>query len=187
MAGITTEHRGYPIRYSENEDVWNCYDLGGHSSGTATAPTLSALKAKIDAILLAERKENKTPCLILSKSQSGESMATEAHVIEYISPKYDWSSFASKRYVVDHLVATLALRKGRERVSRQEQPLSSLAPDTPEVRHAIQVAKDRGRAVIEAQQAFEEAYKAIPRLQLTHIENLVRISGVDPTGGVSKE
>lgn len=28
MAELKTTHHGYTIRFSENEDLWNCYDLG---------------------------------------------------------------------------------------------------------------------------------------------------------------
>lgn len=43
-AMIETEHRGYKIRYSENEDVWRAYALD------AEGVTLTAVKRKIDAI-----------------------------------------------------------------------------------------------------------------------------------------
>lgn len=46
-AMIETEHRGYKIHYSENEDVWRAYALD------VAGATLTAVKRKVDAI---ERK-----------------------------------------------------------------------------------------------------------------------------------
>jgi hypothetical protein len=42
---LTTRHRGQHIRYSENEDVWRCYELD------LDAPKLSLLKTKINKAL----------------------------------------------------------------------------------------------------------------------------------------
>lgn len=50
MSQIETEHKDYKIRYSENEDVWRCWELD------LEAKTLSALKAKINQIDAAGRK-----------------------------------------------------------------------------------------------------------------------------------
>ena len=50
---METEHKGYKIRYSENGDEWSCFDLGD----AVSAPSLSACKAKIDALLKEQRCE----------------------------------------------------------------------------------------------------------------------------------
>lgn len=50
MSQIETEHLGFKIVYSDNRDVWFCYELD------LDAPILSKLKTKIDAFERRSRK-----------------------------------------------------------------------------------------------------------------------------------
>ena len=58
---IETNHRGYLIRYSENGDEWVSYEAG---DGMA-APTLSKLKAKIDAMIAKDKKRSGMSFVVL--------------------------------------------------------------------------------------------------------------------------
>ena len=48
---IETEHKGYKITYSDNEDVWRCWELNVEHE------KLSKLKQRIDRLSLEARKE----------------------------------------------------------------------------------------------------------------------------------
>ena len=179
MSQIKTEHRGYDIFYSENGDEWTCFDMGDGKTRSNTS--LAKVKAAIDAMLLSQRKAEAVPCLEIS-SHSGL-RAYEAKVTEYVKPSAGarWDR-DNEGKVVDHVVASMSERDG-SKASRREAKLSELAPDTPDVRAAVQRARDAYGAVKAAEKSFRDAVDAIPRLKLEDIAALVRLSGVDPTGG----
>jgi hypothetical protein len=56
---IETEHHGYKIVYSENEDRWRCWEM------ECDGKSLSAVKAKVAAILSATRKIEPAPAVTL--------------------------------------------------------------------------------------------------------------------------
>lgn len=168
MTSIETEYRGYPIRYSENADEWNCYDVGySHAS-------LSKLKAKIDAMHLKLRKASSVTCLEIGRAYEGAGF-TEASIIDYIGPK-ETRSWSKEPELTDHKVAAVATRGGNERPSRRETELSGFAPDTPEARAAIAAWVSADREVKAAEVRSKAARDAIPRLRLDDIAGLVKAS-----------
>ena len=181
---LETEYRGYLIRYSENGDEWTCYDMG--SGAAASAPTLSKMKAKIDKYLLGIRKEAAVECLEL-ETYSGLRI-TDAVIIEYLGPKVEGGGWNRKpAHVSSHKVAAMAQRTGRERTSRRETDLRDFIPNTPAANEAIDLARRLGNAAKDAERAYKEAVAAIPRLTIDDIAELVRVSGLDPSGGLALE
>jgi hypothetical protein len=176
---IETEYRGYRIIYSENQDEWTCHDAG---DGIRHAK-LTGIKAKIDAMLLAERKRGATACLEISGYGMECIMLVDATVIEYLGPIQERDGYASRwKPITDHKVAVMSRRRGSEKASRREERLSGLAQDTAEARDAWAEAMRLHKIYMDARKAYEAAVKAIPRLTLGDVMPLVFISGIDPAG-----
>lgn len=173
---LETEYRGYTIRYSENEDRWNCYEVDKKG-----AVTLSDMKKRIDAMHLKMRKEASVPCFEIKRREGKDTWDVgliEAKLIDYVKPRYEGGSWTGKpQYIADHRVATVAKRPGSTRAARQEVYLSTLVPDTDEVHSAIFKANKLGHEAHLAATAFRDAVEAIPRLTLDDIQNLVEASG----------
>lgn len=174
---METEYKGYKITYSENGDEFVCYDAGHGMS----APTLSKIKEKIDRIALSIRKAEKVSCYELGR----DAEITESDVIEYLGPKVErpWSG-ERKPYIAQQKIAVIARRRGSEKASRREANLSDLMPDTPEAHAALAKAQAAYKAWQDAQKEFQAAHGAIPRLNIEDVAALVKVSGLDPTGGL---
>ena len=189
---IETTYRGYKITYGESSDQWGCYDLGGHGKDTH-APTLTELKAKLDKFLLTTRKKNAFSCMILrleSKTVEGRNASVsvammDASIIEYCGPKVE-TRITGLRIprVVGHKVATTAARGHQGRLTRAETDMEYLAPLGEATDAAISEANRLGAIAEAALADFYKAYKAIPRVQLEDIDELVKISNLDTTGGL---
>lgn len=174
---IETEYRGYNIRFSENEDEWRCYDAGDGIKH----PKLSGVKAKIDSLLLAERKIGATMCFEIDKYRGCVSL-TESTVIEYLGPKLERRN--NIPFIAAQKVAVVSRRRGNTKSARREDTLDGLAPDSDETRAAWAEAQRLHVILAAAQKTYDAAVKAIPRLTLADIQPLVKISGLDPTGGI---
>lgn len=180
---LEVEYRGYRIIYSENMDEWTCFDIGRGKG--AVAPTLSKMKAKVDDYLRSIRKEAAVNCLELHTY--GGLKAFEATIVEYLGPQLDGGAWTSRpKHVSGHKVAAMAQRDGATRVSRQELSLTTLAPIGDATYAAMEEAKRREAILRAAERDLKEAIAAIPRLSLADIDALVKLSGIDPTGGLSK-
>lgn len=176
---IETEYRGYKIIYSENGDEWRSFEAG---DGMA-APTLSKLKEKIDRLALSERKAASFRCLEFSEYQGFK--VIETNIIEYLGPVMDGGGWSHKpRYIARQKVASVSVRRGKDRATRRETDLSVFLHDTPEVRAALGELERLHRAAEEARRAYDEAREAIPRVTVADIDALVKLSGIDPTGGL---
>lgn len=182
---IEVEHRGYKIHYAENGDVWRCWDLNGKDAENAA---LSKVKQAIDRVLLKERKENAVTCYEISSGSSFS--AIEAQIIEYIGPKierpYRRDMSRIPKQVTGHTVKAVAKRRMNDRASAQNGELRGYAPMTPEVEEAIARAEYAKGELNAARKRYEDVLNAIPRMTLADIADLVRISGIDPTGGIKE-
>lgn len=140
MSQIKTEHAGYEIVYSENGDLWRCWNL------EVEAKTLSALKTKINQCLAEARRVDNVRVWKLDWSGGPKLYAVtlldgEAHA--WVSP-------------VDSLD-----RKGK---TRERADFDKLILDTPENRAAIEAWRALERASRAAAIAASEARDAIPRV-----------------------
>jgi hypothetical protein len=174
MNSIEIEYRGHVIRYSENADEWTCYDLNSYSS-----PKLSNVKQRIDKMYLDQRRKSALPCYILEGGYDihGPLRKIEASIIEYVGPEHRRDhSRGMTADVVDHKVATTAVRHGNERASRTVSELSGLMADTPEALAAFDQAVALYKKARAAWDAYREAVKQIPRVSLDDIPDLVRIA-----------
>lgn len=143
MSQITTEHSGHEIVYSENEDVWRCWNLD------AEAKTLSALKTKINKHL------------------------NEARRLDNVRVwKLDWGG-TPELYGVTLLegdgaawVAKVApgANKGRREKVREKALLKDLVLDTAKNRAAIEMWRSLEFVARTAQQKASDAKAAIARV-----------------------
>lgn len=180
---LSVEYRGYTIRYSENEDVWNsdAFEYSKYS-----APTLSKAKERIDSMLRDVRKKAALTCYRIDGGHQEPYRLRECTVIEYNGPKVErpWQS-SKKPFISSQNVGVVSARDGRK-AARSEMCLENLIHGTAEDQVKIDTA-NRFRA--EARRLEEEAktlLASIPRVSLDDIQELVRISGVDPTGGLKE-
>ncbi|TGT90884.1 MULTISPECIES: hypothetical protein [unclassified Mesorhizobium] len=172
MAEIETTYRGHLIRYGENSDTWYAHDLGFEASNQS----LAKLKTQIDKMYLDLRKKAAVKAFEIRPGYMGQlPTCAEATVTEYLK------SFSEKDYrtggqtLTRHKVAVVALRRDNDRASRAEKELSDLMPNTPEAQAAYDEALRLYEVTKAAQKAADEAFKAIPRLSIDDIRELVRI------------
>lgn len=138
---IETEHKGYKIRYSENEDVWRSFELD------LDAVSLGALKRKIDLVERQARKAAQTPVFV-ARFNSTPVAAT-------ITGKAEGSAYRKG----EHVWVFLPGEKRRTKVSIDE-----VIEDTPENRALIEKHRDFLRAADAAQRAARAALEVIPRM-----------------------
>ena len=75
-------------------------------------------------------------------------------------------------------------RYGKERQSRRETDLSRCVPLGPETEAALAEARRLGKIMLDAENAYKAAVAAIPRVTIDQIDELIKVSGLDPTGGL---
>ena len=165
---LSTEYRGYDIHYSENEDVWTCYDVG------ASHEKLSRVKAKIDEMHRKLRKANAFHCLDVSFYFGAK--AREATIVEYLGPVRAKTS-AHQRVgdgeVIDHEIAYMSARGGlSEKKSRQKGKLSQLALNDTENMRRISEAQ---RLYAEAEKIRKQAQQIVESLDRPTIEHIAEL------------
>ncbi|MER9652501.1 hypothetical protein NKJ26_03150 [Mesorhizobium sp. M0152] len=175
MAGIETTYRGHTISYGENSDEWYCADLdhGGNSH-----VSLAKLKAKIDKMYLDLRRKAAVKAFEISSGPYERPSLNEATVIEYVGQAKTYNSRApgGGRYELGaHKVAVIATRHGNDRASRAEKEIQTLMPATPEAHAAFAEAIRLAEIARAAKTEADAALKAVPRLSLDDIAELVRI------------
>lgn len=183
---LETEYRGYTIRYSENADEFQVLDVQGPKG---RAPTLSKMKEKIDALYRQEREAAALDCYELQKgSSSPETVLLEARLTEYEGPlvQRPWAHH-QKAYISEQKVASISRRGGSSKAARRTAKLENMAPIGPETDAAVDEYLRLRGIENEAKAAADAAFAAIPRVTLEDISELVRISGIDPTGGLKTE
>jgi hypothetical protein len=170
MSGVVTEYRGHKIRWSDNEDCWTCYDL---SDKVRASPKLSAIKAAIDRLYLAERKAAGVGCWEIS---SHDGSRTPATVVEYLGEKTEksWSGRTPDR--IYHKVAVVAKRTASERPARRETSCDQLARLGAEFDAAWEIYANAFAERKAAQKREQEAFGALPRLQVEDIAKLVELA-----------
>lgn len=185
---LETTHRGYTIRYSENGDKWCSYDAGDGME----ADTLSKMKEKIDRMITKAKKETAVDFLVIEDDPSAhKTTLTEAKMTGYLGPRLGRADgYSSLRKKVEgHRVEAVYVAKRwgmrGEKAARRGIDLQECCPDTPEVHAALEEANRLGLLARQAEAAHRKAVAAIPRLTLADIDHLVKLSGIDPTGGLN--
>lgn len=187
---LETEHRGYKIRYGENSDEWFCNEAGDGMS----APTLSKLKDKINRMIASQKKKTAVDFLVIEDSGiigNRKTLLTEARMTGYSGPEVSNKGYSSlEKVVTGHKVEAVYVGrkwgKSDERAARRVVNLKDCCPDTDAVRKALAEVNRLGEAAKLADKAHREAIEAIPRLTLADIDTLVKLSGIDPTGGLKE-
>lgn len=172
---VATEYRGHTIRWSDNEDCWTCYDL---SDKVRSSPKLSNIKAAIDRLYLAERKDAGVECWEISQS---DCKRTFSKVVEYLGPKENRHYFTKELQSVSHKVAVVAKRAGSDRPSRAQTECAMLGKPGDEFDAAWKVYVDATAEAKAAQKRVSEAYSALPRLSVEDISRLVELAEKDTT------
>lgn len=165
---IETEHRGYIIRYSENEDLWVCYDCRVRESSLARA------KAKIDGLHRQMRKAAAVACYVIDTRTEEDLNLLDAKAIDYLGEKFEGYT---QRKSVGHEVAVMTTRRGNERPGRTTMRLQDLVAEDPSLPERLNEI-NRLRAVRRRAQAAEKAaIDALPRVQFEDIAGLVEAAG----------
>lgn len=137
---ITTEHNGYPILYTESDNLWRCMQLD------LQAPSLAALRALIDHFETDTRKLN-IPAFLLD--HSGFSITPVLVVRSDRDGQHVW------------IVNKVDSPRGER---REKVALNRLVEDTPENRILLLEWRDASRAVYEEGQRVVERRDSIPRI-----------------------
>lgn len=168
MSDLTTEHRGYTIRYTESADEWRCFDLD------VDAPTLTKAKEKINALLLKHRKAAALDVLIVSARHRSLSII-EGKAMDHKTRRQTRRNPETGRYdpFREHQIGVMAQYRGNKRPSKDFVTLDDLALPTPEVYAAIEKCRDSERRLKAAQQDYDACLKAIPRLTEEDIAGLI--------------
>lgn len=167
---LSLNYRGYTISWSDNRDMWVCFDAGRGVENVS----LLKVKEAIDRLNLTERKAAATPCFEIS-DYHGRGTKTESSIVQYLKPEFKHRKWGDdgEPEIEDHKVAVVARRDGSERASRRETGLNSLMPDTPEAHAAFETYQKCRAIAFEADAIAKMAFKAVPRVQLTDIQKLV--------------
>jgi hypothetical protein len=131
------------------------------------------IKASIDRLYLAERKQNSVACYEVNIV---DARRTESSVVEYLGFKIQ-RAWSGGKETIDHRVAVVATRRGSERPARREVRLTELVPVTPEADVAwlkyVRLAAIAKNAKAEADAAFAD----LPRLKTQDVAALVALHG----------
>lgn len=158
---IETEHRGYKISYAENEDVWRCWDL------EEDAPTLSALKRKIDKHDKARRTATEVIPAVRISSGGGLSQVS-IHMLAEAPSDRKYGEHAGKAWVYTDLTE----RKGRDKVKLDELA----APAHPDTAAALEAYRQAVAEEREARARTLAALKVIPRFTYEVLAALLPMS-----------
>jgi hypothetical protein len=153
---LELEYRGYILRFSENQEVWNCYALN------VNGEKISTVKAKIDKIIAASRKlaeplpmiyidhHNRiSPVRVISLAQPRGKDTT---------PQQAWCLYPGTERYFDYTKGAYAYRDVEERGKRD---LSTLFLDTPENRKAIAEIERLNSEINQAHEKIKEARKGM--------------------------
>ena len=153
MNMIETEHRGYKIRYAENEDVWRCHALDMQGD------TLTQLKNKMNRHLA---KMSKTGGVAALVSSFGHSKFEECEIVSVADKGGVWITKNRQE------MWRGAMRTVKE---RSKVEADRLVLDTVENRELIKTSDDylaRIRALTDEGKAY---FKTIPRVDVSTLPN----------------
>jgi hypothetical protein len=153
---LETDHRGYKIRYQENEDVWRVWALN------FDGPTLSSVKAKIDRHLakLAKLVEVIPAICVGYRGEFKDYtvISIAANKRRHSDKVQVWAS--KEREEVWR--GTMRIVKDRAKVDAD-----TLILDTPENRAKVREAEAWGNRIKADEKKLKEFVDAIPRLDLS--------------------
>ena len=170
---LSTEYRGYEIRYDQNGDVWRCY------AADFSHLSLAKVKAKIDKLHLAIRKAAAFDCLFLG-TRHGKPDPVPSRAIDYKAKRErnrnQWKGGDQPEFLVTHHVAVMkeASRFGSEPGSKGKswQRLGDLAPLGPETDATLAKVAECHAEVVAAEARRAEAWKLVPRIEVEDLGDL---------------
>lgn len=138
---IETKHGEHTIAYSENEDIWRCWDMN------VEGKTLSAVKQKLNKIDAENRRVASVPVVIVS----------------------DWGSGVEGTGVVtlrdgERAAWTMVSKKHYAKPRREKVRLASMVLDTPENRAKLNEYTALRKIASDASKAASAHLEAIPRV-----------------------
>lgn len=169
---IETAHRGYTVRFSENEDNWRCYDLDLENA------SLAKLKEQIDKLLLKVRKESAVDVLIVGSEYSSHFTVTEGRAIDakigYERHRSGYTGQETKEPTRKVSLGIFSNRRGGDRGGKSFYPISDVSLPTPEVYAAVAEVERLRKIAKAAEEAVRAAVRAIPRISEEDVAGLIR-------------
>lgn len=163
-AAPRTEHRGYAIMYSMNEEVWQCSDLD------LSAPKLSTLITKINKAIKVLNDERGVHCLYLNYSDTAIPALVvgieAAQVVDYAH------TGLHRQMKTEHKLTFMAVKMHNERASRSTAPLSAFLPDTPEVQDLLRQANAKKAQITKLNDELRKLMASIPRMKAEDFDGL---------------
>lgn len=147
---LETTHNDVKIEYRESNDTWEARELD------LSAPTLSALRTKINAAMAASRRLDNPAAFVVG--HYGEAVPTSLNLIDK-DMKSVWCFTAEGA-------------GNRKSIRRHKEVFNRIALDTPEVRAAIKRWQDAKKAEDDARHAQRAAREAIPTVTLEQLRAL---------------
>jgi hypothetical protein len=169
---LSTEYRGYTIRFGENDEKWWCSDI------EFSHERLSKVRERIDRLHLQLRKASSVDCLIMDLEYADAgSKFHEGKIVDYLgvirSPRPGAFERVYTGPVVDHKVAVVSARRG-EKASRRSQNLSSAyAPEAADMMPLICAQQE---IIKRARAEIKRIVSAMPRVQFDQLADLVKAS-----------
>lgn len=145
MSQLSVKHNGFEITYSENEDVWRCWQADVQS------PKLSVVKQKLNNIIAADRRLDAVPVIVLGYDDT----PVEGVATLLVGEKGVWVKRMRRVYGT--------YSRGRNELGRVKEGLDNVILDTPENRALIAEFVRLHEAARNATDAARAAKRAIPR------------------------
>lgn len=154
-----TIYKGFKVRYSENEDEWNAYELN------VSDPRLGKLKAKIDKILREARKSAAIPAVLISGIHHEPRDVNVVEIKEIKIRSRGWSMPEP----VEH-ISVWYMENGRSCTG-----IDRLWLPSPELDHYMEVRRASLDTIKRAQKDAEDALAKAPRLDKAALAELIRL------------
>lgn len=140
MSRIEIEYNGFRVAYSENSEVWVCYDLN------LEAEKLSGLKAKISKVMAEARRVENVPVIEIG-------FRNEFAVVTLLDGDEVWIMKSGDD-----------VSGKRNKTRREKVKMTDLVLDTPENRASIEAFEKEVVRIRNLEKANRERLASIPRV-----------------------
>lgn len=170
---IEVDHRGYTIRWSDNEDMWVCLDAKAQNQ------SLQAVKSKINRLIQKQVKAEGVPALRMSYQSEGQPVLIIglAEPRRERNPKFEWGKHDESLQFKEVPRVNYVSRVERATIHRDD--LAEFLDDTPETHTALAELERLRAAAKAADEKADRFARAIPRMKLSDLKS--RLSREDDT------
>jgi hypothetical protein len=167
VSDLKTEYKGCVIVYAENQDIWRCWSLD------VEAPTLSAVKRKIDVIDRQSRRTENVDAYLIAYGGDFEPVTVTLSIPKNPSAQGRYHADASDR-------AWIVSKKDKK---REKVGLERLIEHTPENEALIREAERLGWVARQAAKAHQDFLKTIPKMGIEALLPAADEEGLEPVTG----